>query len=373
LKDGLQTAVALIDHSRRNWSKRPAWKSGPVPRILLNRTMGLSAELRIGRKLTGAAKELRSRRRRETEPYIGEFLEHAAANAASPGSFAAMRIGEQVNELVRALRPKAIVTTFEGHSWERLAFHAARAAKPDIVCVGYHHAVLFPFADAMRQSLDHGFDPDHILTAGQVSCDWLRTQPSLKGIPVEVLGSVRAPSDIAKAPRSGSTCLVIPEGLLSESMLLCHLAIEAARLRSNLNFRLRLHPLISRKRLTRIAPDLANLPANVVWSDVALSADLAMCRWALYRGSSAVITATLSGLRPFYFSASHSEVSIDPLAALAGWREIISSAEELSHTLDTDLAMSDTDRQSGHDQASNYCRKYFMPLNAAALTALLPH
>lgn len=371
-EDGIQTAIGLINHSPDRRSGSRNWNTGAIPRILLNPTMGLTAELRIGRQLAVAATALRNQRRHQTEPFIRAFLDHAGANAAGPGSFTAMRIAEQVKSLVGQLQPKAIVITFEGHSWERLAFHAARAVKPDIVCIGHHHSVLFPFADAMRQTLGRGYDPDHILTAGRVSYDWLRAQPALKATGIGILGSARAPSRIAETPQSGSTCLVIPEGLMSESMALCRLAVEAAQIRPNLTFRLRLHPLLKRERLISAASDLTDLPPNVVWSDLPLAEDLSRCRWALYRGSSAVITATLSGLKPIYFSASCAEVSIDPLAALTVWRENVCSAQETARAMDADMAASDADRQSGYDQASTYCRTYFMPIDTGVLKALLP-
>jgi glycosyltransferase involved in cell wall biosynthesis len=366
---GLRSVIALIDHTRRRGRNGPTWHEGAVPRVLLNYTVGLAEEWRNGRLLAAAGHALRRSAARQSDSYMARLLRHTAAEAGSSSSLTAMRIGAQIGELVSRLQPKAIVTTFEGHGWERLAYEAARRAKPDIVCIGYHHTVLFPLARAMSERYGHGFDPDCILTAGEITRDWLRAQPQLQGIAVDVLGSARSPANIAAAPSSGAACLVIPEGLVSESVFLFRLAAEAARLSPRTIFRLRLHPVVGREEVLRAAPDLKSLPGNVVWSNASLDADLADSRVALYRGSSAVITAVLRGLRPIYASTSPSEVSIDPLGALETWRERVSSAKELGQALAADAALGEADRQSRYEHARRFCQRYFMPFDVTALAS----
>lgn len=367
--NGLRCVIALIDHTRQRGRSGPAWRKGAIPRVLLNYTVGLAEEWRNGRALAVAGRALRRSAARQPDSYMARLLCHTAAEAGSSSSLTAMRIGAQIGELVRRLQPKAIVTTFEGHGWERLAFQAARRAKPDIVCIGYHHTVLFPVARAMSERCGHGFDPDFILTAGEITRDWLRAQPQLRGVAVDALGSARSPALIAETPSSGTACLVIPEGLVSESVFLFRLAAEAARLSPRTTFRVRLHPVVAREEVLRAAPDLKALPGNVVWSVNPLDADLADSRFALYRGSSAVITAVLRGLRPIYCVLSPSEVSIDPLGALETWRARVSSAQELRDVFAADASLSEADRQSRYEQARRFCQRYFMPFDVGALTS----
>jgi hypothetical protein len=123
--------------------------------------------------------------------------------------------------------------------------------------------------------------------------------------------------------------------------------------------------------LLKAAPDLTDLPSNVLWSGAALNSDLQSSRWVLYRGSSAAITAALSGLRPIYFSTASSEINIDPMAALGAWRGTVSSARDLSAILDMDTAMSDRDRQESYEEARNQIQKYFTPLDFDAFKTLL--
>jgi hypothetical protein len=41
-----------------------------------------------------------------------------------------------------------LVTTYEGHSWERLCFALAKEAKPLVKCIAYQHAPIFKYQHA---------------------------------------------------------------------------------------------------------------------------------------------------------------------------------------------------------------------------------
>jgi hypothetical protein len=372
--DGLASAVALINHV-----KAPAralmqgWRPSAIPRILLSRVAGVRRELRYGRALAAARHELRRDSARATG-LDARILAHAAADAGSSGSRFALRIGEQIGALVARLRPRLLITTYEGHSWERLAYRRAREAMPGIVCIGYHHTVLFPLSDAMTRRFGSGYDPDAVVTAGIVTRDILRANSRLEGVPVEALGSVRVP-DVFSAPGARAdnrTCLVLPEGLLSESLNLASAAAAAAVACPHLTFRIRPHPLLSVDQV-RAAIGRSGISArNLEWSTgVSLDDDLKRSRWALYRGTTAIIPAILSGLKPIYWGAGEN-LSIDPLSSLTAWRDDARSASDLAAILARDLAAGASERDAAFAVAADYCRRYFTPFDIDMLRGLVP-
>lgn len=370
---GIRSATALINHTRVPWRKlADTWQAGATPRVLLNRTIGLSAELNIARQLNNAAAELR---RGPATASLHRAVGSAAADLApSSGSRTALRLATQVRQLVQQLRPKMLVTTFEGHSWERLVYSAGHDVDPNLLCVGYSHAVLFPFQDAMTRRFSHGYDPDVIVTAGDVMRDRLRIAPSLKDGRIETLGSVRRPttSDASPHHARAPVCIVLPEGLVSESCTLSRVAIEAARHSPDIRFRLRLHPLVKREQVMVAARDLFPLPPNVSWSDASFDEDMQTARWTIYRGSSAAIQATLQGVRPYYFAMPDELFSIDPLASLPVWRERFTDAGQLAIALQNDLDAAPSPQSDADAEAARaFCERYFMPMDPNVLAAMI--
>ena len=369
---GITAVTALINHSRQPWRKLARrWHAGQAQRVVVNRTIGPVAEIGIARRLHGAAARLKR------QPAAGplEHAVHRAASsvAASSGSRTALRLSIQVRELVQRLRPKVLVTTFEGHSWERLVYAAAHEADPDLLCVGYSHAVLFPCQYAIALRLGHGYDPDVILTAGDITRDRLRGEPSLSDIPVETLGSVRRSDVVATVSESREPiCLVLPEGIISECVLLARVAVQAALSAPAIRFRMRLHPLTTREQVIAAEPALRALPPNVEWSVAGLDADLQQARWTIYRGSSAVIQAVRQGVRPFYFAPPDAAFDLDPLASVPAGRERFATAAELAAALDRDRLAAPTEQSKADASvARNFCECYFMPMRPEILAALV--
>ena len=368
---GISSVTALINHSRHDWRQlRPDWQQGRIVRVLLSRRLGMAAEASLNGQLRRGGKRLQFGAEPGETPFARRVREMAAARATASGASTALRIGLQIEDLVSRLRPKVLVTTYEGHSWERLAFRSARNANPGIACIGYHHALLFPDTTAMVNLLGHDYDPDMILTAGNNSRAWFSAQASLAGLPVQTLGSVRLLKIAGTLEqRSASrTCLIIPEGTPSESIKLISLAAEAARRAPHIHFRIRLHPVLRATDLQR-EKWLASLPSNMSWSDSSFDDDLGQSRFVLYRGSTAVISATLAGIRPIYFDDGG--VMIDPLRALDRWRASVADAPALVGVIEHDLVTDSATRQGGFESAAAYCRECYTSFDLSVLQSLV--
>ncbi|MDP9200441.1 MAG: hypothetical protein M3P26_00710, partial [Gemmatimonadota bacterium] len=273
---------------------------------------------------------------------------------------------QQILHLAERLRPKVIVVTFEGHAWERLAFAAARQIVPDIRCVGYHHTVLFPRQHAPLRLLHSlRYDPDVVLTAGDISRDRFRRSFDRSGIQVVTMGIHRRQAHAIDAETKGSdrnrvSCLVIPDGIMSEVVFLFDFAIESARQASDINFILRLHPVVSLEKLRSRFPRFQQLPGNVEVSTGTLDHDLSRARWALYRGTNAAIYAVIAGVRPFYVEKP-GEMSIDSLHELRSWKKVVGKPAEFLESARADLGADPLPASNDAAAAAAYCKRYFMP------------
>ena len=73
-----------------------------------------------------------------------------------------------------------------------------------------------------------------------------------------------------------------------------------------INFVLRLHPLISKRAVIKSCPELATAPQNFRISGADLEQDLSIASWVLYRGSSVVLNALTKNIRPIYVDVDSS-------------------------------------------------------------------
>lgn len=373
-REGYQVVVALINHTRESCPELVSrWRDRVVPRLVLSRSLDLSAELGLLRRLREDARRLRAIL--PSRPYTlrQRVLRRASQEALSSGSLAALRIGEQIGALAQTFQPRALITTHEGHAWERVAFAAARRTNPRIICVGYQHAAIFRLQHAIRRRLSRGYDPDLILTAGRAGKAQLSAAGGLNGIPVDVLGSDRAfaidpavPGRVAQASETGGrrACLVLPEGLDSECRILFEFSLQCARQCPDIEFVWRLHPSMSADALIARLPGLRHLPRNVSFSPATLDEDIARCSWALYRGTTAIVKAVGQGLRPIYLQVS-GEIPIDPLFDLVHWKASIGTMAGFQA-----VVTANPDPRAA-ELAIRHCATVFAPFDASVLERVL--
>jgi len=248
----------------------------------------------------------------------------------------------------------------------------ARSASPDIRCIAYQHASLFRLQHAIFRSLSKEYNPDVILTAGTVTKKRLESLLRLDKIPIYLLGSPRSLVDFRASNKCNVnsdqiTCLVLPEGLDSECHLLFDFSLKCAILLPGVKFIWRLHPLISYRDLSRKNHKLQRLPENIILSNSSFEEDIMHSHFSIYRGSTAIITALSSGIRPIYLSLKD-EMTIDPLFELDNkWRKIVTTSKEVQNLIvDGDISTSDQLRED-KNMAIRYAKSLFTPMNHEAL------
>jgi len=83
-------------------------------------------------------------------------LREAARHAVSSPTIANLRLHDQIRHLCTYVRPRVVLTLYEGHAWERCVWHAARQVDPTVLCAGTPKAV----ADEYRAAAERaGFKP----------------------------------------------------------------------------------------------------------------------------------------------------------------------------------------------------------------------
>ncbi len=360
---GLSVAILYISHA----SKRPLFttelesKSG-VRRYVLGKTMTLQSELRFLGGLLRVSKSLKA----SSREFIGldrNVRIAAAAESFAPATLNALRIATQVEEVLSKILPSYMLTTFEGHAWERVAFMKAHTVYPQIKCCAYQHSAIFRLQHSINRSLGNLADPDLVLSAGAVAAHQL--SDSWGGKKILLIGSPKVKMSDGggdKQLKAGNRCLILPEGIESEVILLTAFCFECSVAMPDLVFVLRFHPAFNYQALLKLAPQFSRLPPNVEISHgQSLELDSSTATWAIYRGSTAIIGAIEQGVTPVYL-ANDGEMTIDPLFALESGRHVIKTVDDLIQ-----ITKVGGQHPSEREKVAAYCKEIFTPLNMEIL------
>jgi hypothetical protein len=370
---GIRSLLVLRNQTGKPTSTlvRRAARNGLAARIMLPASAGVQAEVRTFLRAREGARRMRRLPRAET-PTEQRLRERAAENIASTSTTANLRLEAQIEAICRRATPRVVMTMYEGHAWERCAWRGARRASDSILCVGYQHTIIRESSHALRRLIGGGADPDMICCLGDVTRSELETDPRMRGVRFDVLGTHRrsAESALANGPRLDSACLVLPEGIGSEVRLMFAFALAAARMRPDIHFILRSHPIFPPEpvlaELTAGAPPPPNVELSTGRS---LDEDVRRSGMLLYRGSSTVLYGILAGVKPFYLTESE-DSGIDPLYSFPSWRGEVRSPAELFAEWDRNCAMPDGARFDEWREAAQLADRYTLPVDPSAVERL---
>jgi hypothetical protein len=352
---GISTTTGFIDHTPGN-NKERLGKG-----VLLPKTISLNGEWRIILQCWQSFRRLRKAARKETSQQLKRCLYEAACQSISPQTSSALRLYENIGKLINQTNPSAIIVTWEGWSWERMAFRAAREHNNKTYCIGYQHTILFPGSHALKRSAGKMYDPDTILTLGEIPHRILeRSGDMFTHTSLLQYGSHRktAMTKPIFAKQSSTVCLVTPEGIESECILLFDFAIALAKEIPEMRFIFRTHPVLPFVEITRQHVRFLSLPDNCMVSDMTdINKDFERSDLLLYRGSSVVIYAVLNGLRPIYYHVP-GELTIDPLYTINEWRVVVENPYDFRNAVDADAQLDTDKKQAIFSTAKDFCNSY---------------
>ncbi|AKR43481.1 hypothetical protein [Methylophilus sp. TWE2] len=318
INNGYKVTQILIDQTNHssNATYQLLQSNVGLKRVVLPNSLGFWAELKM---LFGLLRESSMLLPKVRDDSIKSRIRiAAAAEALSSASSNAMRIGLQVSHIAKQSKAKLVMTTFEGHAWERAVFLQTRKHSPATRRAGYQHSTLFRLQHGLKRFVSGACDPDIVFTSGELALQALSI--SLKGTNQVItnLGSLRAGNRLTlsaeetAAKEQQPSCLVIPEGLDYETAFMFKFSLNCALRLPHIRFIWRLHPVLPFSSLLKKYTFLAKLPPNIILSSSSLEEDAKQAKWVLYRGSSAVISSVMAGSGPIYVSLS-GEMTLDPL------------------------------------------------------------
>ena len=279
--------------------------------IIFSRSLGLLDEIRINIRLKRAAKSLHNKRKSTSDDLIRAILSEAILQSKSPGAKLALRLNKQITSLMKAIKPKIFMLTYEGHAWERLIMNAVLSVNPETVIIAYQHGAIFRGQHAIYRDIEGVCNPGYIFASGEYGFNCLKNYfPSSR---ILLYGSQRANKKILPQDDNNLTVLVVPEGLIDECRRLFKFSLECALLYPEVKFIWRLHPLITFEDLKKKYDYISLLPDNIELSNVDFMSDVKRSRYILHRGSTAVIEAVANGLIPIYLCGQSEPFEITPL------------------------------------------------------------
>ena len=203
-----------------------------------------------------------------------------------------------------------------------------------------------------------------ILTSGLIAKEQFEVIFN-KAIPIYNIGSSKSQelNSSKILPSKSCTFLVIPEGIISECILLFEFTLLCARSLPNYKFIWRLHPFLNFNTLKGKNNFLTSLPSNVFLSNKTLKSDIEICDNVIYRGSTAVISAIGAGLRPIYYS-KNGEIPIDPLFQQKNGKLTVRSVTEFEYLTRKSVIKKD------QMELIKFSNAFYTPLNSLLFISL---
>jgi len=355
-RQGISSMVILLNQTKEKQIHDLTFESLEVPRYVIPSRLGLFDEIIFISSIAFQLLKIRFKSISQKN-YERKILQSLSRFGNIAGALFSLRLKKYLSKVFIQSKPKILITIYEGHAWERIAY--SFAFEKEIHRIGYQHSVVTRDSHAMLRSLGKKYDPDLIYTSGSITQKYFENHIRIKSTKTKILGS----SKLLNRPRAANnqtnnikTCLVIPEGLVDECKTLFEFSCLCARRLKNVRFIWRLHPQISFSELnkkTEIGFD--DLPSNILISTNTLDNDIASSTHVLYRGSTAVIESIYGGLIPVYLS-DNDEMTIDILHELDEIRPIVKDFDDFESVILNA-------NNKNISKLQNYSEKYFYPLN----------
>jgi hypothetical protein len=298
------------------------------------------------------------------DSFIQKIILESSRECVTLNTIDNLRKYYQFKYLIKKLKPKKIIATYEGHAWERLLFHAAKEYSSKIQCYGYQHTSLFNLQHAALRSLNNFYNPDVILTPGEFSKNFFKNSPIGENTPIYILGSNRGINtnvSIKSLRKANNSCLVIPEGIESECLILFRFVIECSNISNSINFILKLHPMMNKQLFLDNFPEFNLLPNNVSWSSDNINEEFSKCSWVLYRGTTMIVQACQNNLIPIYYQYNSDEISLDLLEDVSEYKSKICNVDDFFKSV------VDKDNNFNKDKIISYCSKLYQNFNYSVL------
>lgn len=275
-------------------------------------------------------------------------------------------------------KPKFFLILYEGNAWEKCLSLGIREMSPSCKMIGYQHTVIMEHALELRtpsNSIANLRPPEFILNTGSHPITLMQGGHESFGSRFVPFGTFRYPfsgNGILEPRPSQKTLLVSPEGISSEMIFLFNAAFDLATSLPDYQIVLRCHPVLPFHRMPQdLKRRLENCPNVILSESPSIEEDFHRSSVLLYRGSSSLIYAVLTGLKPFYLAKEFKEENRDPLFELSFWREKVSSVQELAQRIKAYSNIPKEKTMADWQKAFEYVQNYVQPVEPRSYERLV--
>ena len=355
----------LLLINQTSWSSKKLQKKlykNKINRIVIPKSSGFFNEIRmVFRLLISVNRFIKSIKLNDTT--ISSILNALSSPSNVLTGMSALRIGFFVEKYVGICNPNYILTTYEGHSRERIIFSSARKVNKNIFCYAYQHTILNKYQHALVRNINEKYNPDHIFCSGSITFNILSQLNSLNGVNISILGSPKGLTEVSnfetQDQKYNLTFLFLPEGIESEYQIFFNFILDCSQAFPNYKFIWRSHPILDLESLDFF--NTVALPSNIIISKNIFDEDLKLSDIALYRGTNAIIRAVMSNLVPIYLKIK-GEISIDIMYGLE-LNRVLSISELRSIMLNPTL-------QVNSKETVKFCQDYFRPMEYKSIIGI---
>ena len=274
----------------------------------------------------------------------------------------------ETQNAVRTWKPKGVITTYEGHSFEKCAWWGSKSTDPWCKTVGFQHTVLFKESLSLLEpfsSFPHCSQPDIVLSIGETPIELMKRNDIHENVKYIPFGSYRYRSEkqaLSVSDLSKKTILVTPEGLSKEMVILFTFAYECAKRNPNLRFILRCHPILPFDSiLERLPRGIRAQPNILVSQEKDIRKDFEKSSILLNRRSSTGLYAVLNGLRLIYLSRK-GRIESDPLFKMKSWRRECQTVEDFDRIIREFEKEENSDQHTHWQEAVQFVSRYTRPV-----------
>lgn len=215
--------------------------------------------------------------------------------------------GREIKHIIKKTSAKNLITTFEGHSWEKIFFYYARQANKNIKCLGYQHSLIFKYSHSILRKIDYPYTPNYVLASGKSTANIIEKKLQSK-TNVKIFGNHKHKKINFKTSYNQSNIILfLPSGEIEEANYMTNFAIKFARLHPELEIVIRYHPIVKDKFYK-----IKNFK-NFTNSSSEIIKDCKNSRWAIYSSSTAIFEAIQYGCIPINFIGKKLICINDPL------------------------------------------------------------
>ena len=296
-----------------------------------------------------------------SDPDEKRHLQFLACTQMDHQTMANARIFDRIASMVSKRQPQVVIITFEGYAWERAVTEYLHRTYSNIKVLGYQHAVISGGPRVINKKFSRGIDPDHILAAGEEMTKRLVQEGEFQSSDFTCIGSLKARS--VDDSNKGNALVAIPEGILSETIMLAECLCEIARKMPEIPCVLRIHPILNWQEAKSHIRGWDDQLPNLHLSAETLDADIARAKWVLYRGSSVVINALLAGQRPLFLDCDNTADTTDIVPPEITWRKICQTTQDVMEVIESDCQTRRKDDEKSRRLAQEFAKGYYKPLD----------